>query len=187
MQIRLRDTGAVISDYEFRAMYPDTSFPAQLTPEILNDFGADPVLNAPQPEHGEFQIVVQEGATQDEAGEWIQNWVIKPMFVEYTDPDGVVHTVAEQEAAYVEQQNQQKRQLMIVSPLQAKVELLERALLDEVEAVIAASGDPVVQLAWNSATQFARLSPLVLVIAEELEWDDAYLDNLFVEAAQRTF
>ena len=187
MQIRLRDTGAVISDYEFRAMYPDTSFPVQLSPEILDSFDADPVLNAPQPEHGEFQIVVQEGAVQDEAGEWIQNWVVKPMFVEYTDPDGVVHTVAEQEAAYVEQQSQQKRQLMIVSPLQAKAELLERELLDEVEAVIVGYADPILELAWRNAIEFRRLSPLVLMIADSMQWDAVYLDSLFTEAAERTF
>lgn len=75
-----------------------------------------------------------------------------------------------------------------VSPLQAKAELLSRGLLDEVEAIAtAAATDPIVKLAWDTASEFRRTSPMVLGIAQVMGWDDAYLDDLFTQAAARTF
>ena len=187
MQIRIRQSGAVVYENEFRAMYPDTSFPVQLSPEILDSFDADPVLNAPQPEHGEFEIVAQEGAVQDSLGNWVQNWVVRPMFVEYTDDEGIVHTVEEQQAAYVAQQAQQKRQSMNVTPFQAKDALLDAGLLDDIEALMADPlTDRVVVLAWNNAIQFERLSPMVAGIAAALGWSDEQLDTLFEAAALKT-
>lgn len=187
MQIRLRDTGAVIQESEFRAQHPNTSFPAILSVEILDDFGADPVLNAPQPTAGEFEIVVQDGAVQDSLGNWVQNWVVRPMFTEYTDEEGVTHTVEDQQATYVEQRLQQKRQSMIVTPFQAKAALLDAGLLDDIEALIADPlADRKVVLAWTNAISFERLSPMVAGIAAALGWTDEELDNLFAAAAQIT-
>lgn len=75
----------------------------------------------------------------------------------------------------------------VVSPLQAKAELMERELYDDVVAVVEASGDPIMRLAWNTASEFRRTSPMVLSIAGAMGWDDEYLNHLFVEAAQREF
>ena len=68
MQIRIRESGAVVYENEFRSMYPDTSFPTVLSVDLLNDFGADPVLNAPQPIPGEFEVVVLDGSVEDSLG-----------------------------------------------------------------------------------------------------------------------
>ena len=45
MEIRNRATGAIVTDSQFRADNPGTSFPKQLTADILDGFGYDPVLN----------------------------------------------------------------------------------------------------------------------------------------------
>lgn len=184
MQIRIRESGAVVYENEFRSMYPDTSFPTVLSVDLLNDFGADPVLNAPQPIPGEFEVVVLDGSVEDSLGNWIQNWVIRPMFTEYTDDEGVIHTVEAQQAAFVEQQALQRRQTMNVTPFQAKAALLQAALLDDVEALISdPAADPLVKLAWTNALEYRRLSPMVEGIKTALGWTDEQLDSLFEQAA----
>lgn len=74
MLIRLRADGALITDHQFRAAYPLTSFPPQLTPELLDSFGADPVLEGPQPILTRYQIAAMDGVRPDGAN-WITNWV----------------------------------------------------------------------------------------------------------------
>lgn len=149
---------------------PTVSFAQPISLETAAEYDTFLVEEIPTPSYDAITQNLIATNPDFVGGVWVQTWA-----VENATP------------AEIEQRLQQKRQLMIVSPLQAKAELLERELLDEVEAVIAASTDPVIILAWNSAAQFARLSPLVAVIAEELGWDDVYLDALFTEAAQRTF
>ena len=48
MELRVRETGQIITEREFRSLYPNTSFPKQLTIEILDARGVDPVLEGPQ-------------------------------------------------------------------------------------------------------------------------------------------
>lgn len=100
MLIRLRDTGSVITDYEFRAAHPTTSFPPVLTAELLDGFGADPVLEGPQAVPTDpYGFSMRDGVEQIE-GQWFTRYVLGPIFSDYTDAEGVLHTAAEQEAAY---------------------------------------------------------------------------------------
>lgn len=78
MQIRIRDTGAVVYENEFRAMYPDTSFPSVLSVDLLNDFGADPVLNGPYPTAEWNQVVVYDGVVET-AGQWFTSYSVRDM------------------------------------------------------------------------------------------------------------
>ena len=64
MRLRIRETGAVVYDNEFRALHPNTSFPLVLSAELLNDFGADPVFEGPQPELTADQYSAYTGVTQ---------------------------------------------------------------------------------------------------------------------------
>ncbi|MGI9142461.1 MAG: hypothetical protein ACR2IJ_04660 [Fluviibacter sp.] len=186
MQIRIRETGAVVYENEFRAMYPDTSFPSLLTVELLDSFSADPVLNAPQPTLAEFEIAALDGAVQDSLGNWMQNWVVRPMFTEYTDDEGVTHSVEGQQASYTAAALNTKRQSMIVTPFQAKAALLQAGLLDDVIALMAdPATDPLVKLAWDTAIEYRRLSPAVLGLATALGWTDTDLDDLFDVAKGR--
>jgi len=187
MSLRIRETGQVITEGEFRSLHNNTSFPPVLTPEIINDFGVDPILPAPQPTPGEFEVVAREGTVQDTNGNWIENWVLKPMFTEYTDPQGVIHTVAEQEATFTANKLATMRQGMVVSPFQAKAALLQAGLLTQVEALINdPATDPLVVLAWNNASEYRRTSPMIISLGTELGLNDTQLDDLFMAAAQIT-
>lgn len=78
---------------------------------------------------------------------------------------------------------------IVVSPLQAKMALLQVGLLDDIEALIA-SMDRATQIAWNEATKFARSSPLLNALAGAMHWPngerltDNDIDKLF-EAASK--
>ena len=78
----------------------------------------------------------------------------------------------------------QKRIGMNVTPLQAKIALLNADLLSDVEAVIDdPSTDTLIKLAWTNATEYRRLSPMVNGIASVLGLTEHQLDALFVAAA----
>ena len=70
-----------------------------------------------------------------------------------------------------------------VSRFQARAALLGAGLLSFVEAAIAASGNPLAQLAWADAQTFRRDSPTVAAMSAVLGLTDAQLDDLFRSAA----
>jgi hypothetical protein len=63
MEIRTQD-GQVMYESEFRASFPDTSFPPQLTAEIIQAFGAAVVLEGPQAQPTRYQIAFRDGIEQ---------------------------------------------------------------------------------------------------------------------------
>jgi hypothetical protein len=70
-----------------------------------------------------------------------------------------------------------------VSAFQAKGALLNRGLLDEATAAATAAGG-LTLLAWQTATEYARLSPAIVALAPAIGiTDPADLDELFREAA----
>lgn len=98
---RIRSTGVVHSQGDIRKMYSNMSLPAVWSKETCDLLGIDPVLPAPQPTPDVLETVVKDGAVQDANGNWVENWVVRPMFTQYTDENNVVHTKEEQEAAYL--------------------------------------------------------------------------------------
>lgn len=165
-------TDYVVYDYlyQLKQARPSVSFPEPMTETVITEHGFAPIKPATPPTYDPITEDLVNLPPKEVDNVWIQQWEVIP-----ATPEEIAQRIL------------QRRMNMIVSPLQAKVELLERTLLDEVEAVIAAETDPVITLAWNSATEFVRLSPLVALIAEAMGWDDVYLDALFTEAAKRTF
>jgi hypothetical protein len=77
MEIRLR-TGQVMTESEFRAAHPNTSFPQQLTVELLDGFDADPVLNGPTPSAGRYQTVARDGV-EEINGKWFTKFALVDM------------------------------------------------------------------------------------------------------------
>lgn len=69
-----------------------------------------------------------------------------------------------------------------ITRLQAKLQLLEIGLLDEVEDLVAQ--DRKVQLYWNEADNFYRTDSILLSMATALKLTDEQLDNLFIEASK---
>ena len=66
---------------------------------------------------------------------------------------------------------------------QARLELLKRGLLDEVEAVITAAGRAA-QLEWEYAAMVERTNPAVAAVQQQQGLTDAQIDDLFREAAK---
>jgi hypothetical protein len=71
-----------------------------LTVELLNNFDYDPILEGPQAQTTPpYQISVRDGIVKIN-GQWFTKYVAGPVFQQYTDDEGVVHTAAEQWEAY---------------------------------------------------------------------------------------
>ena len=95
MEIRNRETGAVITISEFKAEHPRTAFPKRINNLVLDSYGYDPVLNGAEPSaSGPYESVVRDGVEEVD-GQWYTKFVIGPVF---TDNDE--GTAAEQETAY---------------------------------------------------------------------------------------
>ena len=94
MQIRIRETGAVMYEDEFRKLFPNTSMPQQLTEELINEFGGDIVFEGPQATGGDHYQYSQYAGVEQLDGKWYTKYVLGPVFT-----DGET-TAAEQEAAY---------------------------------------------------------------------------------------
>ena len=71
-----------------------------------------------------------------------------------------------------------------VTMRQARLELLERGLLDDVEAVIAAAGRAA-QIEWEFATFVERGHPVIAAVQQQQGLTDEQIDDLFREAAKR--
>lgn len=107
MEIRLRATGAVMTESEFRAYQKANGGPTwdQTTEEILESLGADVVFEGPQASGGTvYQYSMRQGVEQID-GKWYTKYVLGPVFTDYTKEDGTVVTAAEQEGAYKAQKD----------------------------------------------------------------------------------
>lgn len=165
MRLRIRETGAVVYEDEFRRLYPDTSFPAVLSVDLLNDFGADPVLEGPQPTLTENQYAQYDGV-EEINGQWFTTYIA----VDYTEEELVARL-------------NQWRQSASCTPFQGRMALAEAGLLTEVEMAIAAA-DEKTKVAWEYALEWKRTSPMIAALSIALNMTDAQVDDLFRAAAQ---
>jgi hypothetical protein len=94
MQIRIRTSGAIMYEGEFRQLYASTSFPQQISEATLNDFDADVVFEGPQASGGTVYQYSQAAGVEQVDGKWYTKHVLGPVF---TDAET---TAAAQEAAY---------------------------------------------------------------------------------------
>jgi len=103
MQIRIRETGAIVFDNEFRT-YAQTQgavFGTPLTEEFINQYGGDIVFEGPQASGGTVYQYSQRDGVQEIEGKWYTKYILGPVF---TDTPAVgdqpAKTAAENEAAY---------------------------------------------------------------------------------------
>ena len=80
MEIRLRETGQVMLEHEFRALFPNTSLP-QLTQEVLDSLGADVVFEGPAAQPTKHQVAYRDGVEQIN-GKWFTKNAVKDMDAE---------------------------------------------------------------------------------------------------------
>ena len=101
MQIRIRESGAVMYVDEFRAYQHAKGGPSwgTTTTEILDNLGADVVLEGAQATGGTVYQYSQAAGVEQIDGKWFTKYVLGPVFSDKT-VDGVTTTAAQQEAAY---------------------------------------------------------------------------------------
>ena len=76
---RVKSTGEIKSQGEVRSMYPNTSFPSQWTPALVEELGLDPVFESPTPTTTRYQVAFKDGVEQDAQGRWLWKWSISEM------------------------------------------------------------------------------------------------------------
>lgn len=96
MQIRIRKSGAVMYESEFRAYQKANGGPTwdTTTTEVLTALGADVVFEGPQASGGTVYQYSQAAGVEQISGKWYTKHILGPVFT-----DGET-TAAEQEAAY---------------------------------------------------------------------------------------
>jgi hypothetical protein len=99
-EYRNRTTGEVKSQGQWRADFAHMSLPRVWKAATLDAMNLDPVLASPAATTTAYQVSVRDGVEQDANGNWVEKYVARDMFSDYTDEDGVSHTKSEQEAAY---------------------------------------------------------------------------------------
>ena len=100
MEIRNRSTGAVTTVSQFKSEHPTTSFPKQITIEVLNSFGYDAVLNGPAATvTAPYGVSIRDGIEEVD-GKWFTKFIAGPVFTDTTDDEGAVTTAADNEVAY---------------------------------------------------------------------------------------
>jgi len=101
MEIRIRASGQVMYEDEFRTLHQGLGLPRPLTQENINDWGADIILEGPQASGGTvYQFSMRQGV-QELGGKWHTKYVLGPIFTDRAaEGDQPAATAAEQEAAY---------------------------------------------------------------------------------------
>jgi hypothetical protein len=92
MQIRIRATGAVMYEGEFRSYLKANGGPSydQLTPEVMEAIGVDPVFEGPQAQPTRYQVAFRDGVEQVE-GKWYTKYSVADL-----DAEGIAAKDAEQ-------------------------------------------------------------------------------------------
>lgn len=101
MQVRVRSTGAVMFEHEFRQLQAGLGFPKEVTEEVLNEWGADIIFEGPQATGGTvYQYSQRDGVVQI-GDKWYTNYILGPVFTDRPATDTEpAKTAAEQEAEY---------------------------------------------------------------------------------------
>ena len=100
MELRNKDTGVVITESEFRAAFPTTSFPQQLTVGLIGDMGFDVVLEGPQAQPTRYQTAFRDGV-EEINGKWFTKYSVADM-----DDETKAAKDAEQAKSMRDQRNQ---------------------------------------------------------------------------------
>ena len=85
-------------------------------------------------------------------------------------------------AAYVEPEPLPEPIPEVITMRQARLQLLEVGLLDDVEALVAL--DRKSQIEWEYASEVYRQSPLIESIKEAMRLTDEQIDNMFITASK---
>lgn len=101
MEIRIRETGAVMYEAELRQWAKDNNGPSwdQTTAEVLEALGADVVFEGPQAQPMRYQVAFRDGVEQAD-GKWYTKYSVADM-----DAEAVAAKDAQQAEAVRQQRN----------------------------------------------------------------------------------
>ena len=102
MQVRIKSTGQVMYEAEFRAYTKANGGPSwnTTTTEVLEALGADVVFEGPQATGGTVYQYSQASGVEQVDGKWYTKYVLGPVFTDTTDETGNVTTATQHETAY---------------------------------------------------------------------------------------
>ena len=105
MEIRLRSTGEVMYEGEFRTRFAQNLPPRPLTQEWLDTYISDPagdiVFEGPQATGGTVYQYSQRAGVEQVEGKWYTKYILGPVFTDRPATDTEpAKTAAEQEAEY---------------------------------------------------------------------------------------
>jgi len=100
MEIRNRSNGELTTVSQFKSTKPNTSFPKQITTDILDSYGYDAVLNGPAATVTAPYGRSTRSGVEEVDGKWFTKFVAGPVFTDTKDGDGNTVTAATNESAY---------------------------------------------------------------------------------------
>jgi len=171
--------GQEFTENEVADLHPNT-----IRPFNPADLGYTAILETPKPAITDLQVAYIDGSEIDTLGNRVRVWSVQDKFSDYTDKDGILHTKAEQESAYLEAQ----RKAMVppsITKWQAKLVLLDINMLATVQAIIDAN--PAKQIVWDGVTTFERSNGLITQIGvSSMALSDEQIDKMFIAANRYT-
>lgn len=159
MEIRIRATGEVMTEDQFRRYQRDNNGPTwgETTDEVLEALGADVVFEGPQATGGTVYQYSQRDGVEQIANKWYTKYTLGPVFV-----DGET-TAAEQEAAYKAQKD---------AEFATNARTQRDALLKETDWVVikAMESGQAIHSDWATYRQALRDIPQQLLFPIQIDW-----------------
>lgn len=170
-----------VSESEIRAANNQTSFPSPFVPPE----GYELVFPAPIPSYDQVSETYREIAPELINGHYEQRFEVVPKFSEYTDAEGVIHSVAEQLTAQAEAARLASIPVS-VTMRQARLALLNAGILtqanDAINTMTGIEGDAA-RIEWEFSNEVRRDSALVSGIGSSLNLTNVQVDDLFIAAS----
>jgi hypothetical protein len=85
MIIRIKETGVLMSDQEFKNSHPNTSFPQQLTEALINELGGDIVFEGTQIAASTPYEYTMYSGVEEINGKWYKKYTLGPVFTDTED------------------------------------------------------------------------------------------------------
>jgi hypothetical protein len=79
MQIRVKESGAVMYQDEFRRLHTGLGLPKVLTEAIINEWGGDIVFEGPQATGGTVYQYSQRSGVEQLDGKWYTKYILGPV------------------------------------------------------------------------------------------------------------
>ena len=163
MEIRIRETGAVMYESELRAYLKSNNGPSYdvLTPEVMEAIGVDVVLEGPQATTTPpYEYSYRNGVEQID-GQWFTKYSVGPVFQDIAaEGDRPAQTAAEQMAAYKAQKDAEQAKSVRDDRTRLLVECDWTQLADS----------PADKFAWASYRQALRDVPSQAGFPWNIQW-----------------